>query len=46
MRQQRNDIAEVLAEQAEIIKQQEDRIVKLTNLLLQYMTQEEIDSVT
>ena len=42
----RNDIAEVLAEQAETIKQQEDRIVKLTNLLLQYMTQEEIDSVT
>lgn len=42
----RNDVAEVLAEQAETIKQQEDRIVKLTNLLLQYMTQEEIDSVT
>ena len=43
---QQSSIAEVLAEQAEIIKQQEDRIVKLTNLLLQYMTQEEIDSVT
>lgn len=42
----RNDVAEVLAEQAETIKQQEDRIAKLTNLLLQYMTQEEIDSVT
>ena len=42
----RNDVAEILAEQAETIKQQEDRIVKLTNLLLQYMTQEEIDSVT
>lgn len=42
----RNDVAEVLAEQAETIKQQEDRIVKLTNLLLQYITQEEIDSVT
>ena len=42
----RNDVAEVLAEQAETIKQQEDRIVKLTSLLLQYMTQEEIDSVT
>lgn len=42
----RNDVAEVLAEQAETIKQQEDSIVKLTNLLLQYMTQEEIDSVT
>lgn len=42
----RNDVAEVLAEQAETIKQQEERIVKLTNLLLQYMTQEEIDSVT
>ncbi len=42
----RNDVAEVLAEQAETIKQQEDRIVKLTNLLLQYMTQEDIDSVT
>lgn len=42
----RNDVAEVLAEQAETIKQQEDRIVKLTNLLLQYMAQEEIDSVT
>ena len=42
----RNDVAEVLEEQAETIKQQEDRIVKLTNLLLQYMTQEEIDSVT
>lgn len=36
----------MLAEQEETIKQQEDRIVKLTNLLLQYMTQEEIDSVT
>lgn len=42
----RNDVTEVLAEQAETIKQQEDRIVKLTNLLLQYITQEEIDSVT
>ena len=42
----RNDVAEVLAEQAETIKQQEDRIVKLTNLLLQYITQEEIDSAT
>lgn len=42
----RNDVVEVLAEQAETIKQQEDRIVKLTILLLQYMTQEEIDSVT
>ena len=40
------DIAEVLAEQTDIIKQQADRIKKLTNLLLQYMTQEEIDSVT
>ena len=46
MFQQRNDIAEVLAEQTEIIKKQADRIEKLTNLLLQYMTQEEIDSVT
>lgn len=42
----RSDILRMLAEQEETIKQQEDRIVKLTNLLLQYMTQEEIDSVT
>ena len=41
-----SDIVEVLAEQTEIIKQQADRIEKLTYLLLQYMTQEEIDSVT
>ena len=38
-----NDIAEVIEEQAETIKQQEDRIVKLTLLLLQYMTMEEIE---
>ena len=42
----RSDILRMLAEQEETIKRQEDRIVKLTNLLLQYMTQEEIDSVT
>jgi hypothetical protein len=40
------DIEETLEEQSEIIQKQADRIEKLTSLLLQYMTQEEIDFIS